>query len=284
MSDDVSNGSEIWERLIYPVATSVAELLKEPDFRSKITGLFVRRPNQHVVVIGSSGAGKTAVVRALTGSSPYVSGDVRTKEAEVFSLIADKAAFNIIDTPGHNFYKEDARNVVEKLIKSKKSDSCLGIINVVSYGYHEGRSGTEKDAMDKEKKTINETYLKEKREDEIAILRDWLKYFRTKEHRIDWLLTLVSKADLWWNPDTADQILGHYGDLNSAYVKKGIGDKEQVERLSHSVCTHSSIHRLFYNRIPMSGYYSSLQQAVDCQNTIRSIISLAEEASGRLVE
>lgn len=84
--------------------------------------------------------------------------------------------------------------------------TIAGIVNVVSYGYHESR-------VDRNVATIggkaSHEYLEKKRAEEIETLSEWMELLADNSV-VGWLITVVTKADLWW--DQRDKVLEYYSE------------------------------------------------------------------------
>jgi hypothetical protein len=81
---------------------------------------------------------------------------------------------------------------------------------------------------------------------EIEALREWNQLLSAGV--LDpWLITVVTKADLWWEQHTA--VKGYYesGPYHAAL--------STAQSMRPSVCFYSSIRHLFYGKAPVSGYF-----------------------------
>jgi len=146
--------------------------------------------------------GKTQLVRSLekdmVKSIPTLE---RTRFTEKTKVIVDNLPFLFIDTPGHILYKTTRMKAIQSAIKSRVS----GILNVVCYGYHEGIPRAA-DAIDKTGIAKPE-YLEKQRKFEIDYLLEWIQW--VDKDVADWVITVVTKADLWW-PDEDQRIQDYY--------------------------------------------------------------------------
>jgi ABC-type cobalamin/Fe3+-siderophores transport system ATPase subunit len=155
-----------------------------------------------VLVLGSTGVGKTNFIKSLSEALPMAIELIdRTEFAQHHKLVLDKEPFIFIDTPGQINHQAKRLDV----IKQAMAGSISGIINVVSYGYHEYRIGT-KDALETDD-SIREAFLARHRQIELDALNEWTTLLGDRK-TADWLLTVVSKADLWWS--SRDDVLKHY--------------------------------------------------------------------------
>ena len=81
------------------------------------------------------------------------------------------------------------------------------LINIVSYGYHEYRHHNISTVVNSEG-TVSEIYLSEHRKKEIESLDDWLAPISVLKNKPT-LITLITKADLWWE-SSHEEIFKHY--------------------------------------------------------------------------
>jgi hypothetical protein len=234
-----------------------------------------RKP-QDILMLGASGAGKTSCFKSIRGLNPYVPRTDRSdKVSEAKGKIekndssatdrSEKATFRLIDTPGHEDHTDKRRNVFLKVYNRRP----LGILNVVSYGYHEGTG--RQDAALQGHKPIPK-FLEDRRQDEINRLHEWTSLLCGKEGPAAWLVTVVTKADLWWGPDGDDQpVLDYY---RSGPYHTALGDAQTI---TTSVRPCSSLNQLFYDDGPMSGYYSDKRRAEHWNSLIALLLERSSE-------
>src|SRR5258707_153585 len=115
----------------------------------------------------------------------------RTEFAQKHAIRIAKLPFVFIDTSGQKPHASRRLRAVREAMKRP----LAGVVNVVSYGYHEERVGKD-DAI--AAGVVNETYLEQCRRDEITALDEWMVSLGD-EKVAGWLMTVVTKADLWWN-------------------------------------------------------------------------------------
>jgi hypothetical protein len=104
--------------------------------------------------------------------------------------------------------------------------------------------------------------LKERRNIELALLSEWVPLLSGKETR--WVLTLVSKADLWW-PER-EQVEAYYG--QGEYAAKLL-DLKKI----HSVASYCSVISAFYGT-RTSGYFGDPERAQVRKHLLESMIRL----------
>src|ERR1051325_7607158 len=99
------------------------------------------RKKYRFAVFGQSGTGKSNLLLSIENPlAPAVDRYNRTVANRTVRLLIAGRPFLFIDTPGHGEYKDARDDVVtaaqkEPLLRRKRFN---GVLNVVSYGYHEG--------------------------------------------------------------------------------------------------------------------------------------------------
>lgn len=173
----------------------------------------------YVLVYGASGAGKSEFCRAFLEKPVTEVKPKRTHMYEEFDWVfEDGNKIRFLDLPGNKVY-EDRRNKVLKKISKKN----YGIINVVSYGYHEAPGARDvkifkvpNDASEKIP-VIDTQYHKLNLDMELEQAKEWIKClgdsYRTN---LRWVVTVLNKADVWWND--IDMIRNYYSE-DGAYSK-----------------------------------------------------------------
>jgi hypothetical protein len=122
------------------------------------------------------------------------------------------------------------------LASMQERDSTRGIINIVSYGYHEGLASGDQVVLPDG--TVDPAYLQQRRLAEIESLKGWVRVF-SANRRVSWVITVINKADLWW--DKQEEVLQYY--QGGPYLE-ALGYLQSLHRSPISYC--SAVHR-FYN-------------------------------------
>ena len=243
-------------------------LLRERGVYEKVVDWMRRATPHHVLVVGASGTGKSSLLRSVRGLDAAIRREDRTEfPVEVRGKI-DKELFVFHDTPG----EEEHRSRRFEVIKTLNAERPLGIINVVSYGYHEGAARVS-DVFDGD--TVRESFLDAMRQREIGRLAEWASVLCGGGGSAGWVLTAVTKADLWWITGDDQPVREHY--IRGAYGESlGLAASAQAR----SVVAYSSLNQqLFYGRLPMSGYYSDQQRNADRVHLAAQLLELASHAN-----
>jgi len=246
-------------------------IFKKP--RSTKSSFFRENIKYYLIVTGVSGTGKTALIQTLSGENPYIPHDERTNHPTRHQLFSDTLAFELIDMPGQEWHESIRIEELDRLKREhRENHMSIGVINVVSNGYLEGPIGNYViDPVVDDK--VNHEYLKQARRTEMLQIPEWTKRLFDDPPIADWLLTVVSKADLWWAPRAWRDIKFSYGNPKSDYFKL-IGRNAQR---FHRVIPFSAINHLFYDTVPMTGYYSDEQKEHDFISLQETIVQLASK-------
>ncbi len=217
--------------------TGAISIASQPKILQRLVALTRRK--RKILVLGASGAGKTQLIRSLNED---VVASIPPSERTLFGTrtrtVLKNIPFLFIDTPGLVAHKGARRKALQEAIKSH----VFGIINVVCFGYHEGeaetkyvirRSGGED--------LVRVRYLKERRSVELSGLSEWLPL--VDNNVTDWVITVVTKADLWW-PHQGVAVYDHYA------IGPYSRTLDRLEVLvSHSVVPYCSVIEPFYRRV-----------------------------------
>lgn len=211
-----------------------------------------------VLVLGSSGVGKTNLLQSLTTLTPEAIHFMnRTEFAQKHQLKIAKEPFIFQDTPGE-LAKAPRRM---KAIREALASPIAGVINVVSYGYHEHRS-PDPAAFDSASNP-KEEYLARHRDVEVAALAEWVELLGDEKH-IGWAVTVVTKADLWWH--RKDEVFAHY---STGPYAKSLGS---LSRMAPTVVEYSSVFHKFYDRSPLSGDFDDRDRQRARANLLRTLL------------
>src|SRR5581483_549690 len=242
-----------------PIAKEVHKILKDRGVYEKAMDYLARRKPKDIIVLGASGTGKSSFLKSIRGLSAYIRHEDRTDKATKVKGKIGKEFFNFIDTPGEAQHKAKRSQVLYEIY----GKPFLGIINLVSYGYHENAiAGTHAIAGT----SASETYLESRRQTEINQLAEWTSLLAGRGGPAKWLITVVTKADLWWSPTNAPIVLEYYK------TGKYWGALGEATEITYSVRSYSSLNQLFYGRAAMSGFYTDTQRVRDRSSLIALLL------------
>jgi energy-coupling factor transporter ATP-binding protein EcfA2 len=238
-------------------AISLAKQAKELGLLEKLINVFKKK--HKILVLGATGVGKSQLMKSLVTEIPEaISNMNRTGFKEDIHLKISKNIFHFVDTPGQKEHKQRRKDEILEAMKH----GIEGIINVAAYGYHESRVG--KNKVFDETGKIRDDFLKERQKVEIDLLSEWTELLGDKGTS-KWLITLVNKADLWW--DNKDDIISHY---ESGEYFKALGS---AKTLSPSVLHYCAVFHKFYGESPISGFFDDKDRVQAKENLLAQLIS-----------
>jgi hypothetical protein len=226
-----------------PVAKGVHEILKERPVYEKVIDFFTRKPEQHILLLGASGVGKSSFLKSIQGEYAYIPREHRTETSAAVDGRIDTLNITFIDTPGEAQHTDRRKKTIRESVHTKS----LGIINVVSYGFHEGTAKVS-EAVDNNQ--AKDDFLERRREVELERLTEWIPILCGQGGHAAWIITVVTKADLWWQ-NTPDQPVIAYYREGKYFKSLGEATKEQT----CSVRPYASLNQMFYGQGKMSGFY-----------------------------
>lgn len=116
-------------------AKRIYDIARKQGWGERLLALFKKR--YKVLVLGSSGVGKTNLIQSLTKDMPAVIHySTRTTGIPASAIEIDEVPFSFIDTPG-----QEAHESVRMQAIREHCGSLDLVINVVCYGYHEYARG-----------------------------------------------------------------------------------------------------------------------------------------------
>lgn len=228
---------------------------------SPIKRLFRPNHREHrhpILILGTSGVGKTTFIYSLVHQR-YLLETHETIATEVWDSEIDKIGpLMIHDVPGAQ--QQAYRHQKKSLIASQITDGTpLGLINVVSYGYKEFSF----DPWRTDPGLRLETFLAEERQNEIFELQEWLPLVEEAIiNRQAWFLTLINKADLWW--EDRREVMKHYEE-GSYYEALG-----QVKGYA-SFVEYASIIKRFYGGGTIAGTFDDIVRSRLYNNVVNRI-------------
>ena len=271
MAYDPSMGADPLSLALGKKAATIAlgeinAILKKNGVYDRVVDFISGRRPVTVIVLGSSGTGKSAFLNWLRGLSVEISARDRTQNMKEVSGRLEGTAFEFIDTPGDVGHRDQRAVAYARAMGKHK----FGIINVVANGYAE-REETKGLAFDKAG-NLKRAHLDAERKRELERVTEWATALAGGG--VQWLLTVATKADLWWSQDEAARVGTLYGSEESDYVK-------QLGRLRFSpraVQFNSSVGQLYCGQVPMSGFYTDAERANHRAELVAELLQLATAA------
>ena len=222
------------------------------------------RKKHRVLVLGPTGTGKSNLIESLTQLVPEVIDRMnRTEFAERHRIEAAGSLFEFTDTPGQARHKSARLNI----IREEMAKGIDGILDVVSYGYHEGRGNKSKAVT--EDSRPNPEYLQARRKVEIDALAEWTPLLGGGV-TASWNITVVTKADLWW--DERDAVIAHY---ESGNYSASLGD---VKALRGAVIEYCSVFHRYFDEVPLPGSFDESDRVRTRQHFVKTLIAAIGKA------
>jgi energy-coupling factor transporter ATP-binding protein EcfA2 len=244
-------------------AIELVELAHKQGWFGKL--LTALKTKHRVLVLGSTGSGKTLFLDSLSESIPKAIDLLsRTEFIEDRSLQIEKRPFIFIDTPGQVGHESLRKREILKAMKT----GVAGVINVVSYGYHESRVYDASETLSKGK--ADGSFLQRQRDEEIRQLSEWTELLGGHE-TTGWLITVVTKADLWW--DRRKEVMSHY-EVGPYFQALG-----SAQRLTPVVLEYCSVFQKFYEKSPMSGNFQDGDRVRARAHLLRGVLAAVARGS-----
>jgi hypothetical protein len=182
------------------------------------------KKNPGILILGPGGAGKSTLARLLAGEYDYLRdlpGEYEESVGiEVYAL-KDSPGVEVVVPPGQRQRREATWADLHTDLAAGK---FRGVILLCAYGHHSfmlGYKGHKLYRGDKEQ--FVKEFCAERRAEELEVLRQLIPHVQTSRGKL-WMLTLVTKQDLWWRDRTKAE--EHYRDGEySAEVQKVLSQK-----------------------------------------------------------
>lgn len=246
------------------ILDGVYQYLKKRGTWDKVRDFFLRTKTYNVLVLGPSGAGKTSLFNFLQGLNPYVPRELRTERVKRVEGRLGDSLFSFTDTPGEELHEAKRKEG----IKNAAAQTPLGIINVCCFGYHEGAAATD-DAI--AGRAAKPEFLEDRRRVEMDLLSEWTDLLCGRGGAAKWVMTAVSKADLWWidAPELEQPVIQYY---RSGTHFQALGPATEGP---HVVVPYSSLNQPFFGQVPMSGWYSDNLRDNHRKKLVATLLELA---------
>ncbi len=242
-------------------AAKLYRLAEDEGLLAKLANFFKHK--ETIIVLGSTGSGKTnlldslGVAAALVEAIPAIN---RSQAPDRRRVIVNERPFNIIDTPGQKGHEPHR----QALYREAMARPPVRVINVVSFGYHEYATGSS-EAVDGVG-TPRDDWLERHRANELTAMREWLPLLGNRT-TTSWILTAITKADLWWNEH--DSVVSYYE--SGPYA-------EEIQRhdsgLKHSVLPYSSVFHRFYGASPLAGTFDDEDRLQTTSHFLQQLVAL----------
>ncbi|MFC1834042.1 GTPase domain-containing protein [Thermodesulfobacteriota bacterium] len=235
----------------------IYKIAKREGWIDKLLGFLEKK--HLILMLGSSGVGKTNLLKSLTELQPEVINHAtgRTTSHYKSAVKIGEVAFHFIDTPGQELHSSQRLDAIKEYC-----NSIDGLINVVAFGYHEYAEGMP-DAFTPTGK-VRKAYLDSNREREMHAVAEWSAVLGGNANYR--LLTVVSKADLWW--DRQEDVFEHY--RQGPYFER-LGE---AKALNPIVLPHCSVFHKFYGRGPMAGTFDETDKAKARAELLRTLVEM----------
>lgn len=223
-------------------ALAILQAAQRQGWAKKLRRALKRK--HYILVLGSTGVGKTQFIESLKMLVPQTINAMDRTSTDVDRTVAlGNAVFVFTDTPGEIAHATSRIGAIRRLVRRKK----FGLINVVCFGYHEYKTGASQAVLGNGQP--NPAWLDRHRREELKAARDWVPQLLGNP---SYALTLVTKADLWW--DSHDEAIRHYetgtyeATVHDAVLK------------GHTVLAYSSVRHMFYDKGTLSGTFDDEQR------------------------
>jgi len=241
-------------------AASLYRLAENEGFIDKIKNFFKRK--ETIIVLGSTGSGKTNLLESLAvaaGLVEAIPANTRTQSVDKRKVIVNERPFVIADTPGQAQHAPHRQT----LIREALANPPVRIINVVSYGYHEYATGS---AEAVEQGMPRESWLERHRENELEAMSEWLPLLGDRG-TTSWILTAVTKADLWWNQ--REDVLRYYNCGPYAEMLN-----RQDPGMRHAVLPYCSVFHRFYGTAALAGTFDDEDRLQATGHFLQELVAL----------
>lgn len=241
----VEIGQWLWERR--------DQLRRDPKARSRLPKSFKTR---NLLVTGISGVGKTTLLNKLNHDSQLVGLHNQTIRVQERNLTLkpvdgdDDVPFRVLDLPGDSGKAEARAAAYATAIK----EGGYGVLNVVCFGYAEPPSFSDDLPLDQARFTA---YRHAKMAAEQENFNEWTSRLIYPGGPVDFVVTLVEKADLWWDRAYEDEaaLLAH---LHQHYrTEDGV---KRLQGIDHLVLPLSNVGRRIGMLRPNGDYDEVLRQ------------------------
>jgi hypothetical protein len=201
------------------------ESVRDFIFRPRETASGSRQ--RRILIIGPGGTGKTTLARFLSGDVDWFEESpgqyLESIDLELFAL-NDDPDVELVVAPGQEYRRA---STWPELLRQVAEGAFRGIVLMNSFGYHTFSTPSYRNhrLYAGNKSSFFQAFLADRLEDELRILREIVPHLLVCNEKV-WVLTIISKQDLWWNKQKeAEQhyLQGEYKTLLRSVAQK-VGD------------------------------------------------------------
>ena len=218
---------------------TIAQASKNLASRSEMLRQYVKNGAHKIAILGAGGVGKTSLSLLLSGKPKDILFEYKASQLTERQKLGRNVVGEFIVGPGQGPRLERQWTDIQRGIINGK---VKGIINVVAYGYHSIEE-TKISEIELYKKGMTtqqfvDAHTNRKRQLEIALLTKIQQSIEMAKRDI-WMLTVVTKQDLWWNDNVGQTVemfykSGEYHQIIATITKRRGTDHFQHEYVSMS--------------------------------------------------
>jgi hypothetical protein len=235
-----------------------------------------------IAVFGPGGAGKSTLGRLMSATDKTLLAPLPYEESldeERYNLQGDFVG-GLLVPPGQERRRED---YWPELYRSLAQGKSQGIVNVVSWGYHaiqhygyQEMTEYYKPGMTQQQFMVE--YLGKRRDHELKLLKELVPRIEDAKRKI-WMVTLVTKQDLWWKDRV--QMEQHYQQGEYDKYIQVIAQKRGERQFRHEYLSASLVMSNFVSGrgellSPTTEGYDQNIQLANLANLVEMIHTLAK--------
>jgi hypothetical protein len=233
----------------YELFQSVA---KSPKLTARLKRLKKRilSGELQVLVSGAGGVGKTTFARLLTSDNPLFAEEVYRPDLTTKKIVLPgEFPAQLLVVPGQERYLTTDWSAAASVVKGSRS---AGVVNIVAYGFHsvstESLFQLVRHEAGASRNELLERFLEERRNAETQRLQFLLSQLEGIGRPL-WMVTLVTKQDLWW-PDS-EKVHAHYSDGEYGKAINGFERLMKQRKLgfSHHFVSVSQTHQNYETKV-----------------------------------
>lgn len=212
---------------------------------------------QRILVLGRPGVGKSQLIATLRRDMAESLRRLLAETPDAGALRIDPSMFDFVELD-----YPDAADIDGQAVSRALSNGPSGILNVVAFGYHE-HEHWRAEALTPEG-MADPRFLARCRDAELASTASLFNALRGADLKGSWMLTVVTKADLWW--DNAQSVFDHY--VRGPYRER-LGIPADVPML---VLPHASVFMKFFGSGPLCGQFDERDRRDCLANLLKALI------------